>query len=196
MFNQNAIWQSAKNNGLLLLISTEEKKIRIIVGYGLEAQMPDLLVSRIIEEDIRPLVNSGDFAWAIRAFYDSSIRAISTWEGSQYQDSSPLNNNDKNISFWWVGLVLWFLISVFLKPKFKKKWKKYLIFWLLFFVVILSIWLSITIIVGVLAGLFFWFTWFMPGRGGLWWFWWGGGSFGWGWFSGWWGSSGGWGAGD
>jgi uncharacterized protein len=43
------------------LISTQEKKLRIIVGYGLEGDLPDVLVKQIIEEDIRPLINQGDF---------------------------------------------------------------------------------------------------------------------------------------
>jgi uncharacterized membrane protein YgcG len=33
IFQNNAIGQKIKNNGLLLLIATEEKKIRIVVGY-------------------------------------------------------------------------------------------------------------------------------------------------------------------
>lgn len=62
LFNDNRIGSAQTNDGLLLVIATEEKKIRIVVGYGLEAEMPDVLANKIIEEDIRPLVNSGDFA--------------------------------------------------------------------------------------------------------------------------------------
>jgi uncharacterized protein len=36
IFGDNRIGQKGKDNGLLLVIATEEKKIRIIVGYGLE----------------------------------------------------------------------------------------------------------------------------------------------------------------
>ncbi len=35
-FRENGIGQKDKNNGILLLIATDEKKIRIITGYGLE----------------------------------------------------------------------------------------------------------------------------------------------------------------
>lgn len=58
VFRDNNIGQKDKNNGLLLLIATDEKKIRIIVGYGLEGSMPDGLASNIIKDNIRPRVNS------------------------------------------------------------------------------------------------------------------------------------------
>lgn len=79
VFNENDIGQKDKNNGLLLLISTEEKKIRIIVGYGLESIYPDLVASQIIENDIRPLVNKWDFYGAIKVFYEKSKEVIG-WE--------------------------------------------------------------------------------------------------------------------
>lgn len=197
VFEDNAIGQAWKNNGLLLLIATEEKKIRILVWYGLEWSMPDALASRIIEEDIRPLVNSGDFTGAIQKFYERSILAIDTGEWKDYQTSTNSLIWKSNDSVWFIGLILWFILASFIKSKsLKNKWfKKYLIFIITAITIALVIWLSVTILIGVIAGLIFAFTGFMPGRGGgMWWFgWWG---FGWGGFS-WWGGSSGWGgAGD
>ena len=68
-FNENKIWDKERNDGLLLAIATEEKKIRIIVWYGLEWDIPDLLASQMIEEQIRPRVTSWDFHQAIKNFY-------------------------------------------------------------------------------------------------------------------------------
>ena len=57
-FNENKIWDKKRNDGLLLAIATEEKKIRIVVWYGLEDKIPDLLAKQIIETLIRPKVNN------------------------------------------------------------------------------------------------------------------------------------------
>lgn len=193
IFKDNKIWQVGKNNGLLLVISTQEKKIRIVVWYGLEWEIPDLLASNIIEQDIRPLVNQGDFAWAIRAFYNRSTNAISTWEGSNYKDSWSDDTDIVLIAIW---LVIWVIFYLFAKSKTKKSWKKYTILGLLILLVVLILWLSILVLYGFIAALMFissggvvgsWWWW------GWWWWWWG---WGWGWFDGWgWDSGWGW-AGD
>lgn len=202
IFNDNQIGQKDVNNGLLLVISTEEKKIRIVVGYWLEGSVPDLLASDIIEQDIRPLVNNWDFYTAIKNFYTRSINAIDTGEGKNYQDSSIIDNwADKENDFpWFLWIALWFALASLLKPKSRKKWwkwKKIVVFSIVGLIVVLMIWLSIFVVIGVLAWLFFGFTGIWTGRWGVgwgsfggWWFW------GWGWFSWWGGGSGGWGAGD
>ncbi|GHW02891.1 hypothetical protein AGMMS50249_6770 [candidate division SR1 bacterium] len=75
IFNENGIG-NRDNDGLLLLIAKSDKKIRIIVGYGLEDEMPDLKASKIIEESVRPLVDEGEIFEAVKAFYEESIFAI------------------------------------------------------------------------------------------------------------------------
>lgn len=85
IFNANQIGRKGKNNGIVLVIATEEKKIRIVTGYGLEGDIPDVLASDFIEKSIRPLVDDGKYSEAIRAFFDRTTRAIGTDEGKKLQ---------------------------------------------------------------------------------------------------------------
>ncbi len=49
----------AKDNGVLLLVSKQERKVRIEVGQGLEGDLPDAHAKRIVDETIVPLFRSG-----------------------------------------------------------------------------------------------------------------------------------------
>lgn len=196
LFNENQIGQAWKNNGLLLLIATDEKKIRIIVWYWLEWDLPDALVKRIIENDIRPLVDKGDFAWAVSVFYQRCSDAIANDEASSIENEF-FSVEQKEEWFRIFGLILWFILASLIKQKkIKKTIKKIWIPLLVILIVVLIIWLGTLLMVWIVAGLIFGFTGFLPWRGGRWFgwgFWW---WFGWWGFSGWWGSSGGWWAGD
>jgi len=55
------IGQKGKDNGALLLIAKEDRKMRIEVGYGLEGRLTDLLSGRIIDNEITPRFKAGDF---------------------------------------------------------------------------------------------------------------------------------------
>jgi len=196
LFNENQIGQAWKNNGLLLLISTEEKKIRIIVWYGLEWDLPDALVKRIIENDIRPLVDKWDFAWAVNSFYQRCSEAIANDEASSIENEF-FSVEQKEEWFWIFGLILWFILASLIKQKkIKKITKKIGIPLLIVLIVVLIIWLGALLLVWIIAGLVFGFTWFLPWRGGRGFGWWSfGGGFSW-WFSWWWWMSWGWWAGD
>lgn len=50
------------NDGILLVVAKEDRKVRIEVGYGLEGTVTDLLAHRIIEEHITPAFRQGDYA--------------------------------------------------------------------------------------------------------------------------------------
>jgi uncharacterized protein len=50
-----------KDNGAILLISAQDRKMRIEVGQGLEGSLTDLYSSRIIREKITPLFREGDY---------------------------------------------------------------------------------------------------------------------------------------
>lgn len=48
------IGQKGKNNGLLIYVALQERKVRILPGYGLEATVTDAYAKRVIEEVIKP----------------------------------------------------------------------------------------------------------------------------------------------
>jgi uncharacterized protein len=63
------------DNGAILFVFPNERKLRIEVGYGLEGALPDALARRIIAERITPRFRSGDFAGGLEAGIDGIIAA-------------------------------------------------------------------------------------------------------------------------
>ncbi len=55
------VGQQQKDNGVLLIVSKQERKIRIEVGRGLEGRLTDLMTGRIIDQVIKPRFKQGDF---------------------------------------------------------------------------------------------------------------------------------------
>ncbi len=64
--------QKGVDNGALLVVAKEERKVRIEVGYGLEASLTDAVTSMIIENEIVPRFKSGDYDAGVTA----GVRAI------------------------------------------------------------------------------------------------------------------------
>jgi uncharacterized protein len=63
------------DNGLILTVAPDERKVRIEVGYGLEGVVPDAVASRIIRETILPAFRRGDLEAGILAGVDRLERA-------------------------------------------------------------------------------------------------------------------------
>jgi uncharacterized protein len=55
------IGQKDKDNGIILVVAQQERKIRIEVGRGLEGKLTDLTAGRIIDIVIKPQFKRGDF---------------------------------------------------------------------------------------------------------------------------------------
>ena len=65
-----------KNDGALLIVAPNERKLRIEVGYGLEGILTDGLSSLIINQTIVPRFKSGDMAGGIEAGTDALIHQL------------------------------------------------------------------------------------------------------------------------
>lgn len=61
------IGQKKIDNGVILLIAKQERKIRIEVGRGLEGKLTDLVSGRIIRGEIAPRFKAGDIDGGIKA---------------------------------------------------------------------------------------------------------------------------------
>lgn len=64
------------DDGALLLIAKNDRKLRIEVGYGLEGVLNDATSKRIIDEIITPKFRSGDFAGGISDGADRILKVI------------------------------------------------------------------------------------------------------------------------
>jgi uncharacterized protein len=64
------------DDGALLVVAVDDRKLRIEVGYGLEGALPDATANRIIDEDIVPAFRRGDFYGGIGTGVDRMLRVI------------------------------------------------------------------------------------------------------------------------
>jgi uncharacterized protein len=70
------IGQQGENNGVILLVAPNERKMRIEVGYGLEPYLTDALSSVIVREQIRPRFKANDYPGGINAGVDAIIAQL------------------------------------------------------------------------------------------------------------------------
>ncbi len=64
------------DDGALLVVAKNDRRLRIEVGYGLEGALTDVTSRRIIDEIITPKFRTGDFAGGINAGVDRIIAVV------------------------------------------------------------------------------------------------------------------------
>ena len=85
------IGQKEHNNGVLLLIAQDERKVRIEVGYGLEGALPDAIAANIIQTRILPAFKRGDMVAGIVAGSQAIMQALA----GEYQPADASKQDDK-----------------------------------------------------------------------------------------------------
>ncbi len=100
------------DDGVLLLIAKEDRKLRIEVGYGLEGALNDATAKRIISETISPRFKQGDFYGGIESGLETMLKVIggeSLPEPEQQRDAK--NSDDGLDTLLLVGFVLVFVVG-------------------------------------------------------------------------------------
>ena len=72
---QWGVGQSQYNNGVVLLVSRDDREVFIATGYGLEGAIPDAIASRIVRNVIVPRFRQGDFYGGISNAVDALVDA-------------------------------------------------------------------------------------------------------------------------
>lgn len=118
---QDGDGEAEKDNGMLLLVAPNDRKVRIEVGYGLEGIMTDALSSLIIQNDILPQFREGNMPAGIDAGVDrisahlalpeEEARAVAAQAISQ-QRKQASDGEDGLVIFWIVVMVVIFFMSI------------------------------------------------------------------------------------
>ena len=76
-FEKWKVGRKGIDDGLVLFIMAQDRKLKIEVGYGLEAEVPDIIAGRIINDILVPRILGGDRDGAVTAGIDAMAAAIS-----------------------------------------------------------------------------------------------------------------------
>jgi uncharacterized protein len=78
--------QKGKDNGVLVVVVPRDRKLRIEVGYGLEATLPDAAAGRIIDDVMKPRFKTGDYD---RGVGDGVTAIVAALEGRPDTTARP-----------------------------------------------------------------------------------------------------------
>lgn len=108
-----------KDNGVLILFSNEDRKIRIEVGQGLEGDLPDIYAKRITEDVMIPFFKRGEFSQGIVAGVDQIVsRVAPNYLDHQVED---LNRAASRSPYFFLFPIFLGLFFIFLIPKLPRK---------------------------------------------------------------------------
>jgi uncharacterized protein len=118
------IGQKEDDNGALLIVAPNERRVRIEVGYGLEPVLTDAMSSLIIQRQILPRFREGDLPGGVEAGVDAIVeqlrlppeeaRAIAA-QAAQAQERSSTRSGGIGVGsiFWLAIIFFWLLPALF-----------------------------------------------------------------------------------
>ncbi len=108
LFRTWGIGNKKTNNGILLLIAIQDKKIRIEVGYGLEGAIPDITANSIIDNDIKP-------AFREQAFYEGIDKAtddIAKAAVGEYKEKRERRTKEKGSNLILFVFIVFIIVAI------------------------------------------------------------------------------------
>jgi uncharacterized protein len=128
LFRAWGLGQAGEDNGILLLVAVDDRRMRIEVGYGLEGTLTDLHSKLIIENTMVPAFRAGDFSGGISQAVDDIILVL---EGDAAELEARAERNEPSFDYdmilpiafvvLWVAIFGGAIAFAILVPRFGKK---------------------------------------------------------------------------
>jgi uncharacterized protein len=121
IFRSWGIGDRSKNNGVLLLIAKEDRKLRIEVGYGLEGAIPDSVADRIIRQVIAPDFREEDYDGGVLKGFNAIVTRVAEEYGLEVDadgyvpvDAGSGTDEHSPLEYIvWAIMILFFVLSYF-----------------------------------------------------------------------------------
>ena len=110
---QWGVGQQDKDNGVVILVSRDDRKVFIAVGYGLEGVIPDVVARRIVDEIVLPNFKQGQFYAGLAGAIDALIQAAA----GEFTADSPISSytpREDDEDFFGLLFVIFIIVSFIL----------------------------------------------------------------------------------
>ena len=159
LFNKFGIGEADSDNGLLILVSRDDRKIRVEVGYGLEGVINDGKAGRYLDAYAVPYLKNDEWDKGIFNVYNALYKEIVTQNNLQLEYTEPtgeLEESEDSIHvFMMFSLFIGYIIGTFIRAtSFKEAGLKKIVI-LIGAVIVIFI---VNFLIGLLANIIFAFA--------------------------------------
>jgi len=103
------VGHQGKNNGIVVLVAKDDRKLSIQTGYGLEGALPDIITQQIRVKEMNPRFKEGDFYGGL----DAGTEAIIKYTKGEYKaDARPVKVKDNNDGGSPIGIIVVIVIII------------------------------------------------------------------------------------
>jgi uncharacterized protein len=113
VFNEWNLGQTKRDNGVLFLISIDDRIMRIESGRGLEGVLTDAQSSRINRNQVAPFFRRGEYGEGIKA---GVVGIIQTIKG-EYKNDSPVKTVRGKKPFSWTSLIVLIVVIIIMSRR-------------------------------------------------------------------------------
>ena len=125
LFRHWKLGEATQNNGVLLLVAPNERKVRIEVGYGLEGTLTDALSKIVIANAIAPRFKAGDFGGGVERGVEDVITILTT-DAAEWQTRPKVREEasvlDQILPLLIFGLVIFIVWRSMAGPRSRGPW--------------------------------------------------------------------------